>query len=247
MISQLKRILTKIYIKLKERTYNGRLKYLFLNNHSNVLIISFSGFSDKPMYNYIRTLRTIKADKLFILDDFACKGSYYWFENGNDKPLLLVNSLLQTLLSRGGYKRIITIGSSKGGTCAIYYGLAFGASDIFAGACQYRIGTYLNTFNHMPIFKAMMGVNAGEKEQSYLDTMMPKCINENKNSNTIIHLLYSKEEHTFQDDIQYLISDLEANNIKHIDTIKNFYDHGEIGGYFSPWIKEELSIIISNG
>lgn len=76
---------------------------------------------------------------------------------------------------------------------------------------------------------------------------MPKCINEHKNSNTIIHLLYSKEEHTFQDDIQYLISDLESNNIKHIDTIKNFYDHGEIGSYFSPWIKEELSIIISNG
>ena len=101
MISQLKRILTKIYIKLKERKYNGRLKYLFLNNHSNVLIISFSGFSDKPMYNYIRTLRTIKADKLFILDDFGYKGSYYWFENGNDKPLLLVNSLLQTLLSGG--------------------------------------------------------------------------------------------------------------------------------------------------
>lgn len=200
MIRKIKSILNKLYIKLHERTHEDRLKYLFQNCHSDTLIIGFSGFSDKPMYNYVRTLHNIKADKMFILDDFGYKGSYYWYEKGRDYPSSLANSLILSKLKCRGHRRLITLGSSKGETCAIYFGLKFGASDIYSGACQYRVETYLNADDRVPVFWAMMGTDAGEKEQAILDAKMPELINSCGNSTSIVHLLYSKEEHTYHDD-----------------------------------------------
>lgn len=242
----IRHIATKVYLVIKEKKYAGRLKYLYEKHSSDTLIVVFSGFADKPVYNYIRTLNNVKADKMFILDDFGYKGSYYWYENGHDYPMTLANSLIMCKLIRGGYKRLITLGSSKGGTCAIYFGLKFGASDIFSGACQYRVGTYLNADDRVPVFLAMMGTDAGEKEQAILDAKMPELINSCGNSTSIVHLLYSKEEHTYHDDIQYLIKDLDANKIKHIDKVEHFTDHGEVGKYFSPWVKEEIRKVIGN-
>lgn len=248
MVKTIKHFLTKIYIRLHEHRHEGRLKYLLKRNHSDTLIVCFSGFAEKPAYNYVRTLQNIKADKMFILDDFGFKGSYYWYENGNDKPMRLVKSLIANKLNKGGgYKRLITLGSSKGGTCAIYYGLIFGATDIYAGACQYRVGSYLNAEDRVPVFKAMMGAEAGKTEQERLDEVMPNHIYSHKDSSSVVHLLYSKEEHTYQDDIQYLINDLEKANIRYIEKIESFSEHSEVGKYFSPWIKKELSHIISNG
>lgn len=234
-----KHLLTKCYFFFKEKRHKGRLKFLYEYNNSDTLIVIFSGFSDTPVYNYVRSLKAIKTNKLFILDDFGYRGSYYWFENGTLTPKLLVTSLIQEKYL-GGVKRIITLGSSKGGTCAIYYGLMFGATDIYAGACQYRVGTYLNVEPHKRIFTEMMGKEASIKEQYILDDMLSKQIRENRNSDAIIHLLYSKKEHTYHDHIKFLIEDLEENNITHVDKVENFPNHNDVGIYFSTWIKTEL-------
>lgn len=123
----------------------------------------------------------------------------------------------------------------------------FGASDIYSGACQYYVGKYLNTKEHVEIFKAMMGANASLKEQEHLDAEMSQKIRQHKGSITKIHLLYSKEEHTYQDDIQYLIKDLDENKIIHDDKVENFADHSEVGKYFSPWVKNEIEKVMNNG
>lgn len=93
---------TKIYLALKEKKYKGRLKYLYEGHSSDTLIIVFSGFADKPVYNYIRTLKDVCCDKLFILDDFGYRGSYYWYENGSNYPFLLVKDLIYSEINRGG-------------------------------------------------------------------------------------------------------------------------------------------------
>ena len=241
MVRKLKHLIRTIAIKLWEHTYEGRLKYLFQKHDSNTLIVVFSGFDVKPLYTYVRTLLQIKCDKMFILDDFGCRGSYYWYENGDDKPMRLVKSLITTKLNEGKYKRLITLGTSKGGTCAIYFGLMFGACDIYAGSCQYRIGTYLRSDE--PVFKAMMGIDASDKERDHLDKQMPRMLSLHQHSPSKIHLFYSKDEHTYQDDIQFLISDLDKYNITHEDTISHFTNHGDVGKYFSPWIKARLTEI----
>ena len=167
------------------------------------------------------------------------------YANGKDDPELLTSSLLQCVNEcKRGYKRTIFLGSSKGGTCAIYYGLKNNASDIFAGVPQYFIGSYVNSKERVPVFKSMMGENAGEAEQTLLDSIMPRLLDENKHSLSKIHLLYSKAEHTYVEHIESMIVDFDKNHIQHIDTIESFTEHGDIGKYFSPWIKKQLNQII---
>lgn len=157
----------------------------------------------------------------------------------------LVEKFVLQIVNGGGYKRVITMGSSKGGTCAIYYGLKIGATDIYAAACQYHIGEYLNTDNHQRIFKEMMGSGAGEKEQAVLDNEMPSMLQKKQGSKSSIHLLYSKDEHTYDEHIKDMIMDMDKHGIRHVDTIKNFSNHAEVGRFFSPWIQEELTKTIN--
>lgn len=242
----IKSILTWLYFAVSEKTFQGKVKYLFQRNQSKTLAIIFSGFpgNEKPVYNYVKTLKNWKTDKLFILDDFAYKGSYYWYQNGSDDPLKYVSSLINQTVNKktGGYDKIVTLGSSKGGTCAIYFGLTSKADEVYAAACQYYIGQYLNTDEHRRIFQSMMGADASDAEQKILDSMMPDVLQANAGSRTQIHLMYSKEEHTYQEHIADLIKDLDKNGIVHTDKIESFKEHGEVGKFFIPWIKKELNI-----
>lgn len=242
----IKSILTWLYFAVNEKTFQGKVKYLFQRNQSKTLAIIFSGFpgNEKPVYNYVKTLKNWKTDKLFILDDFAYKGSYYWYQNGSDDPLKYVSSLINQTVNKKnwGYDKIVTLGSSKGGTCAIYFGLTSKADEVYAAACQYYIGQYLNTDEHRRIFQSMMGADASDAEQKILDSMMPDVLQANAGSRTQIHLMYSKEEHTYQEHIADLIKDLDKNGIVHTDKIESFKEHGEVGKFFIPWIKKELNI-----
>lgn len=239
----IKSILMRLYFAVNERKFQGRVKYLFQKNHSRTLAIIFSGFSEKPVYNYVKTLWNWKADKLFILDDFAYRGSYYWYSKGSNEPMILTQLLVNQFVNRGGDK-VVTLGSSKGGTCAIYYGLTSGADEVYAAACQYYVGSYVNTNedNRIKVFKSMMGADAGIAEQQILDTIMPKLFEEKVGSKTKIHLLYSKDEHTYQEHIADMISKLDDCGIWHTDRIESFKTHNEVGQYFIPWIKKNLEI-----
>lgn len=93
----------KAYFTLKQKTYRLRgIKYLFENHSSDVLLVVFSGFSETPVYNYVKTLKSFKCDKLFLLDDFAYRGSYYMYSNGSSLPMLLTQSLIESVISNGG-------------------------------------------------------------------------------------------------------------------------------------------------
>lgn len=238
----IRKILKKVYFLINERIYEGRLKYVLKKHNSKTLIVSFSGFSSKPVYNYMRTLKGVAADQLYILDDFGLKGSYYWYENGEDIPLRLTHDLISKIISEGGYNRVITLGSSKGGTCAIYYGLLFGANDIYSGACQYFVGKYLNTKAHLPIMKAMMSGYSDQEAQYILDRMLPDVIKQSQGASSKVHLLYSKLEHTYVEHIKFMIEDLEKYNISYDEQIEEFKDHNDVGKFFSPWVLKNLHI-----
>ena len=242
MKKHIRRIILKIYLLLKERKFRKRLKYIYINNHSDSLLVVFSGFpSGKPVYNYMRTLSNLKTiSKLFILDDFGYKGSYYWFEKGKDYPLSLTTDLIKTVMGGGKFKRMVTMGTSKGGTCAIYYGLIFKASDIYSGACQYYVGNYLSIKEHLPILKAMLGENYSEEDVYQLNQMMPNILKVSEGQQSVVHLLYSKNEHTYQDHIVYLIDDLNKYHIPYTEQVENFNEHVAVGNFFIDYIKKEF-------
>jgi hypothetical protein len=244
IVKRLKTISLKFYIKIKQKSFSNRLRYLFFNNHSDCLVVVFSAFpsDNHPRYNYIKSLDSLASfDRLYILDDFGYKGSYYWFEYGDDYPMRLVDGLLSYMLSRKKYKKVFMLGSSKGGTSAIYYGLQFNATAVYSGANQYYIGKYLYVPERKDVFNAMVGADADETIWiNRLDCMMKSQLSKYRNSQCVVNLLYSKDEHTYEDDIMGMIEDFKLFGIKYTEKIESFSDHGKVGNYFIPWINSQF-------
>ena len=201
-----------LYIRINERKYKN-LPYLFQQNNSDTLLIVFSAFTgEKRRYYYIKSFKTLKCDKLFILDPWGHLGSYNLFENGYDYPQKITQSLIDLIAHRKPYKHIYTAGSSKGGTCAIYFGLTIGADEIFSGACQYNLGTYLWREEFRDIFYGMMG----------------------------IHVLYSKKEMTYERQIIDLLHDLSEFDVPFVDIESDFEKHEMVSEPFVKYVKSYI-------
>ena len=231
-------------LKCQEKTFQSIMKYVYLKNSSDTLVIIFSAFGPRPVYNYFQTLERLRtADKLFILDNFGHTGSYYWYENGEDRPFQLTKALISRVIeyNGGGYKHLITVGSSKGGTCAIFYGLLFGAEHIYAAACQYYVGNYLSTKEE--ILRGMMG-EVSENAVNQLNRIMPEQLALYKGASTIVHLLYSPYENTYDAHIVYLIADLKKYSIPYEEVIEDFKDHNDVGKPFSVFLQKEFKFVV---
>ena len=135
------------------------------------------------------------------------------------------------------------MGTSKGGTCAIYFGLEFNVKGVYAGACQYLVGNYLNTDNNRHILKAMLGEGYTQKDFDMLNNMLRDQLKCHKETNTVVNLLYSKHEHTYPEHIVYLIQDLKKNKIPYTEQVELFKEHNEVGNFFKPYIENTLQNI----
>lgn len=98
-------VTTRIKQFLKQRTFvskkqNVSLKYMLEKNRSSrILIVVFSACTRKGVkarYNYVRTLKDVKENKLFILDDFGAdhRGAYYLGQDGGNEIELACQKLI---------------------------------------------------------------------------------------------------------------------------------------------------------
>ena len=229
----------KVETFLSERNSREGVKYIYENNHSGELAIIFSGIGNVS-YNYRRSLKHASCDRIFIKDSWADGVSYYVYENGESLPEEKVSAFIERILNEKKYKRLYTIGSSKGGYAAVYYGLKYNADLIYAGACQYNLGDYLANHEHPEYYAKVTGKERNDESTSLLNNALPRMIEQHRNSTTLIHLLYSKNEHTYQDHIVDLIKALDQYNIKHTDYIETFKEHYMVGGPFKQLIAKSL-------
>lgn len=222
---------------IKESHYNG-VGYMYYPKKSNTLLICFSALppTNIRVYNNIKGFCNLGVARLYIKDKWGFRGSYYYYENGDNYPYYKSCLLIEKIIREGGYTRIITAGTSKGGSCAILFGLRFNASDIFSGACQYYIGDFLAVPCHKEILDKMRGNRNREAFINELNSIMPMYIAEKRESKTCVHLVYSKKESTYDDHLRYLIKDLKRNNIKCMEYECDFIDHNDVGYHFVSFV-----------
>ena len=78
----------------------------------------------------------------------------------------------------------------------------------------------------------MMGNNANENSIELLDQVMPQQFEKYKGSNSIIHLIYSKNELTYQRQIIDLLAKASECNLQIIEHLETFSKHDDIGLVF---------------
>lgn len=241
-IHQIKRIYNKALDALQTRRSADGAQYIWRRRNSSTLVIVFSSMGEQR-YNYKKSLKKCPYDQLFIADCWARNVSYYWYESKSDHPERYTQALINNIIERGGYTSLITLGSSKGGTAAIYYGLKYNAVQIFAGACQYYVGEYLSHYQYKQWPEQWHAVVGGEPIQEWIDILdqkLPSMIEAHRRCKTRLFLVYSTEEHTYQEHVKPLIKKLNECGIRHDDQVEKYPQHSMIGPYFRTVINKEL-------
>ena len=238
------KISNRLYVQRHESVFDG-VKYMYLDKHTDNLLVVFSAFTgEKRKYNYFTKLRDLEISQLYILDTWGVLGSYYWYENGLSYPEQKVSNLLEYIREKFNIKRIITAGTSKGGSAAIYFGLKHKAENIYSGACQYRVGTYLNRPEHLEILIAMMG-NMDKKEAiQVLDIKIEDLLRNINDNKSIINLFYSTKELTYERQIAPLIIDLDELELPYTKTVNDFPKHDDVGIFFPEYLINSLERIL---
>ena len=239
-LRQIRRRFIALKLRVLEKKSENGVKYIFVNNKSDKLVVVFSGIGSD--YNYRRSFRDSSWDQLYIKDSWADGLSYYLYEDGSNHPENLTSEFINAFLSMHGYSKIVSFGSSKGGSAALYFGIKHNFNQIFCGACQYRVGDYIAIFHKDDdYYPKLMGSISEEEGIEILNGKFERLLEENKGSNTIIRLVYSTKEHTYDDDIVHLIKKLNDCNIIHEDQVEEFLEHSMIGKYMIELCKREFN------
>lgn len=211
------------------------------------LIIVFSSFSnDKPKYNYISTLKTVDCNKLFILDDYGIKGSYYLGLDGNFNIENSVISLITKIMSENNidFKDVIVAGSSKGGTAALYYGLKYNFGNIIAGAPQYKIGTYLCDLSIKDYANDIFG-DYTEGNRIKYDNLIR--INASTNKNSKINILTGEGDPQYKNVLKEFENIIKEYNLNATIKMSDISKHSEVANIFPDYLNENIKKIFERG
>ncbi|MCH5179123.1 MAG: hypothetical protein J1F13_05500 [Prevotellaceae bacterium] len=235
---KIRHFLIKADVALQEKISCEGVRYIFRNRHSDELVIIFSAIGNVS-YNYRRALIKSHRDQLFIKDAWAKGVSYYLYEEGRPYPQEKTSKFIEKWLKKKKYSKIHTVGSSKGGFAALFYGFKYKATNIYAGACQYNLGDYLATLEHKEYYH-VTGNAVNDKDTLMLNRALASMIEQNRDAPIHVHLLYSTEEHTYRDHIIDLIDKLDECNIAHTDHVEDFPEHSMVGGPFKHLLMDSL-------
>jgi hypothetical protein len=237
--------------KFNEQVYNSNLpiKYVLEEGKSNKehLLVVFSGFHNETnsyRYNYIKTLRNFDCNKLFILDNYGPRGCYYLGNEMNYEVETSVQSLISYTASKLNISpsNIISAGTSKGGSAALYYGMKYNYGHIVTGAPQTKIADYIRKFAKETA-EYILGIEPTAYEVSYINNLIFKQID--KDHLPHISLLTSTNDIQYKHHIVPLVNTFNDNGKKIDLTIDNtILSHNEIAVSFPAFLLNKLVGII---
>lgn len=239
--------------KFTEDVYESNLpiRYVFeeANKNKDYLVVVFSGFNPPNAklansYNYIRTLRNIDCHRLFILDNYGPRGSYYLGSKDSNEVESSIVSLIQYISRKYNIKQenIITAGSSKGGSAALYYGLKYHFGYVIGGAPQTKIADYIKK-NTIETFEYMLGNQPTDEEVNKLNNIIFKQLKED--CMTKIHLLTSENDIQYKPHILPFVEKLNKKKINYkLDINNRIENHNAIAVHFPLYLLSNLANIM---
>ena len=222
-----------------------KLHYLYYKKKSDVLIVGFQAFHDKgARYNYVSPLAGIQANRLYIKDDFVERcGDYYLGRDNRYHIERAVFALIDKIKEETCARKMIFIGSSKGGYAAVNFGIAYEGAVIIVAAPQYHLGTYMHDtkkFNRG--LEDIVSLPVTPEKIAYLDQRLPNKIAKDPFGNTqkaYIHC--SVNEVTYEEHVKDLIRDLENAGVKVEFDMGKYEEHWQLKYYFPNYLCEVVN------
>lgn len=230
------------------------LKYAFYpsKNPSNHLVICFQAIQTVPGYNYIRTLRDIDVNRLYIKDCYGTDKNTHASFYLDEKNPIKVDSLVQELIySYINYLSIpkentIFIGSSKGGYAALYHGYKFNGGHIISGGPRILLGNFQKVSEvkiYPKIFVSIFG-DAEANTKSYANGLLFNILKKSKFRYPNCYIHVGKGEPHYKEHVVHFnqwVQDLKIPNFT-LDTM-NYDTHEELGKYFPDYLTRKIKKI----
>ena len=238
---------TLIYSFFNEKNFNykgTRLNYIFKKGATNYLFVVFPAVSKKPMFNYVTTFRKTPHNILFLKDTFGEPGSYFLGRDFKFNLYEIVDQLINKV-TKGKKFIICSIGSSKGGSSALFYSLMCKqeVQKVFVGSPQYSLGEYFYYHGGKSYLKNIC-TNDDLSEAKKLDKFCHDLVLNSKKRITIYLYGSSNEDEFHLKDINLLINDLNKtkNKVTFIDG--KFNRHEGLADSFKKFLMNDLNALL---
>ncbi|MBC1566850.1 accessory Sec system protein Asp2 [Listeria booriae] len=229
------------------------VKYLFqpAKKPSKHLILSFSGLystefqGGAPVYNHIRTLEPVDANKLFILDSYQEQFCYYVGFGGAYDFERSVVALITTIANQLNIpaQNIIATGSSKGGAAALYYSLKYNYGKAIIGAPQIYIANYLdqraNSESMRERYNRILGRDHDFGKAFWnglILNQVAKCTEFPE-----MHFHVGKGDFHYPKHLVPLFKQFDKRGIAYHLDLANYVEHNETGLYFTPFLLQKAT------
>ncbi|PET34897.1 hypothetical protein CN514_25105, partial [Bacillus sp. AFS001701] len=246
----------KKLIEQNEKVFKGEvdLKYLFFPSpiKSDYLFVMFSAFNGSEelgvtsKYQYLRHTQDINCNKLYILDIYDSLPCYYLGKNKKldyeKSVVLLISQLAKQINVEHG--NIITCGSSKGGTAALYLAMKYSYGHTIVGGMQTRVGDYIykNKFTRENVLKLITG-SSDEIARDYLNDFY-QSIFTNPMNNTQYNIHGGRGDLHYIEYVKPFIKKLIEKNIPCNIEVKDYNSHSELGNHYPDFLINNLNRII---
>lgn len=245
-------LLTKLRLlryQKKFRTEGIILKYMLEKGEGEDLVVVFPSCTRKGIrarYNYVRTLKDIHCNKLFLLDDFATdhRGAFYLGTNMHFEEEDAVKRLIAEIAKQTGCTRMVFCGSSKGGYTALNFGLDYPGSRMIVGGPQYYLGQSLLDTGNMEALQHITGKICRENIETLNEYLGRKVRQNPYRDSQRIYLHYSDSEHTYDEHIRFLRRDLVEGGYRFSEEIGHYKEHGEISLYFPDFLSRRVQEVV---
>lgn len=237
-----------------EKTFKStrNLRYHFEEaknqKHKDKLFVVFSAMAPeyKFAFNYMRSLKDVDVNKLFILDDFGDQGAYYLGNKRDHAIETAVSSLIQYIMAKYKicHEQVTAIGSSKGGYAAVYFALKYYFGNVIAGAPQSKLGHFLiNQANHKNIARYIAG---GDEESDcfYLDQLVFQLLNQPNDISPSINLIVGTKDHHYLNHVMPLYEVLVENGYEVQLEIEEDLTHADLKVHFPLYLQNKVEEIL---
>lgn len=238
-----------------EHVFHGKrdINYLFEKGakSSPFLLVAFQAVptvkDGKPikLYNYTKFLKDINVHRLFIEDTCGEFGCYYLCNDMNFEVEETVVELIESIIKKYKIKKenVITFGSSKGGSAALYYGMKYGFGHIISGAPQTKIATYLNHCRP-EMLQYMIGEDLAKERITKIDSLILKQVK--PTCTTKVNLLTSEKDAQYKTHIVPLIKAFnKAGTDANVVFESGIEKHRDIATYFPNFLTKNITRIIN--
>ncbi|MBA3925422.1 hypothetical protein [Listeria rustica] len=224
------------------------VKYLFqpAKTKSDHLILSFSGLystefkGGAPVYNHIRTLESVDAHKLFILDSYQDQFCYYVGFGGSYDFERSVVSLVATIANQCNImpKNIIATGSSKGGAAALYYSMKYHYGKAIIGAPQVFIANYLQRRATSSSMRERFDRILGDDRQYGMAFWNGLILNQVDMNGTFPDLYFhvGKGDFHYTEHLMPLFKKFDQKDIAYTLDLADYLEHSDTGLYFPDFL-----------